>query len=55
MINGLPEKWWEDSKGTYIETFALYKELMMRKGSPNSEKHVFLDMFMEQCHFCHEF
>jgi hypothetical protein len=47
MINGLPEKWWDDSKGIYIETFAQYKELMMKRGNANSQKHVFLDMFME--------
>lgn len=54
-INGLPEGWWEDSKGVQIDNFAHYKKLMMKAGNPNNNKHVFIDMFMEECHFCFQF
>ena len=47
MRNGLPENWWEDSKGVQIDNFAHFKKLMMKPGNENSDKHVFVDMFME--------
>ena len=53
--NGLPEQWWEDSKGIYVKDFAHFKKLVMKKDSEYNNKHVFLDIFMERCHFCYEF
>lgn len=56
MINGMPEQWWEDSEGTQVESFKHYKLLMMKgKHSELDGKHVFLDFFMENCHYCYRF
>ena len=51
-----PDHWWLSSKGIHVKNFQHYKDLMMQ--GPNGEyynKHVFLDFFMETCHFCYEY
>ena len=55
-INGMPERWWEESEGIQVESMKHYKQLMMKgKNSELHGKHVFLDFFMEACHYCYRF